>query len=611
MTSGVTAGLKRFQREILEARAAILSEIDQLVETGMSCSKAIARFVGDARKGLLPAPVHRLMLQANARSGIKAAERIQGRAAPGIPVTGTTGRTLSRSTLYLWLRKRALHGLAALAPREVIRGPYVPVWASALLKLYAQPQKPSLQAVMEQLPDHLPAGISVPSYGQALRFLNRLTAQARVKGRVGDQGLKALKAYVMRDVSELWPGAVYAADGHRFDAEVAHPRHGRPFRPEITSVIDVYSRKLVGWSVALHEDTWGVLDAARHAFEASGLPDIWYVDNGKGFNNDRWDNDLTGFLARMGVSKRNSLPYNSQARGVIERLHQSLWVRSAKSLESFVGKHMDREARQGHYKLSRADIKHCGKTNRVLSWQDFLTWAQAQVDAYNSRPHSFLPRIRDKATFRRRPMTPAEAWQAGIEQHGALETLSADGEADLYRPYVRRTTRRALVSLFGNRYYHADLEAWHGEQLLVGYDIHDGSKVWVRDREERLIAVAPFEGNKHSFFPVDQLIQAREQKLKTRLNRLQHKAHKIHQEYGPAYRSAYETDTDARVAWGPVSAAHYADTGSIHTGKVDKEVAKEAAIEGIRENSRKGDTCPDGTAPDVRGRQKDCVTVRC
>lgn len=425
-----TAGLKAFQREAMEARALVLAEIDALVESGIGRSIAIGRFIEMAKAGELPSSLLKVLRLANARSGLKT-------------VIGELCRTISRSTLYLWLKERAERGIAALAPKSIFRSPYVPAWAPAVMKLYGQPQKPSLLYVMEQLPNLLPDPSKFPSYGQVRRFMKRLTTQTRHQGRMGHQKLKAMKAYIQRDVSELWPGAVYAADGHRFDAEVAHPRHGRPFRPEITSVIDVYSRKVVGWSVALDEDTWGVLDAARHAFEDSGLPDIWYVDNGKGFNNKNWDDELTGFMARLGITKKNSLPYNSQARGVIERLHQSLWVRSAKSLTSYVGQDMDAEARRYQYKLSRSDLKNYNQTSHVMSWDDFMVWAKQQVKAYNNRPHSFLPRIRDQKTFKRRHMTPGEAWQVGIEDKETPTPLTLDQRQDITRPYVKRRTSRA------------------------------------------------------------------------------------------------------------------------------------------------------------------------
>jgi putative transposase len=151
---------------------------------------------------------------------------------------------------------------------------------------------------------------------------------------------------VARDVSELWPTAVYVSDGHCFDAEVAHPRHGRPFRPEVTTVIDVFTRRIVGWALGLSENSWDVTAAAGNAIPTAGDCDIWYADRGRGFNNHLWDDNLTGLIARLSITKTNALPYGSQARGVIERSHQSALVCAAKLLPTYMGAAMDAEARQ-------------------------------------------------------------------------------------------------------------------------------------------------------------------------------------------------------------------------------------------------------------------------
>ncbi|MDC5138046.1 DDE-type integrase/transposase/recombinase, partial [Acinetobacter baumannii] len=126
------------------------------------------------------------------------------------------------------------------------------------------------------------------------------------------------------------------ADGHCFDAEVAHPQHGKPFRPELTSIIDVATRRLVGWSIALSESSWAVLDAIRMSATECGIPAIFYVDNGSGYKNDLPKAQWRGFLARLNPEVSHALPYNSQANGLIERSHQTIWVKAAKNLPTYI-----------------------------------------------------------------------------------------------------------------------------------------------------------------------------------------------------------------------------------------------------------------------------------
>ena len=229
-----------------------------------------------------------------------------------------------------------------------------------------------------------------------MRFIRSLGALARNRGRMGPRKLKELRAYVIRDFSMLEPGDVYMADGHCFDAEVRHPEHGKPFRPEIMTVIDVATRKIVGWTAGLAESGPLVADALRKTVEWNGIPSIFYTDRGSGFINERLADEVNGILARVGITHRVSLPYNSQARGVIERVHQSIWVRAAKEMPTFMGANMDPEARQRMFKRGRKGIATLGSSRLILEWPDFCQFAAFQVSEYNGRAHRALTRVRDE-----------------------------------------------------------------------------------------------------------------------------------------------------------------------------------------------------------------------
>ena len=300
---------------------------------------------------------------------------------------------------------------AGLAPKPMEKLK-VPAWAPYLLKLYQQPQKPSLLSCMEQLPAVLPSEITLPSYHAANRFLKKMSKVDVQRGRMGSREIKAILPFVRRDTAELWPTTVYTADGHTFDAEVAHPSHGRPFRPEITTVLDIATRRAVGWSAGLAESTWAVLDGLRNACETGGIPSIFYVDNGSGYRNAAMSDEANGFAKKLGITITHSLPYNSQARGIIERAHQSIWVRGAKTLPTYMGAAMDREAKQNVYKITRADIKTSGTSRLLMAWNDFIKWSQQQIDAYNDRPHRALPKVRGD-DGKMRHQTPNEAWAQG------------------------------------------------------------------------------------------------------------------------------------------------------------------------------------------------------
>lgn len=512
VSNPVPTQLKDWQRQVAEARAAICAEVQRLATVG-GTSKAVQTVISLAASGMLPEHLQQLVPVANARAG------------------ASGNRTLSRSSIFRWL-KDAAGGVSALAPRQREKTD-IPAWAPYLLALYRQPQKPALKWVMEQLPAALPAGVEVPSYFAANRFLHKISKTEVQRGRMGSRDIKNIRPFVRRDTSQMWPGDAYTADGHTFDAEIAHPAHGRPFRPEITTVLDIATRKVVGWSTGLAESTWGVLDAHRHAVLSHGIEAIFYVDNGSGFKNAAMSHESTGFMARLGITLTHSLPYNSQARGLEERSHKSFLVRAAKTLPTYIGDDMDREAKQKVYKITRADIKATGISRLLTSWVDFLKFLESEIDKYNNRPHRALPKIRDNETGKMRHQSPNEAWQQAVIEGWQPVMVESHEADDLFRPYKEAKTNRGEVRLFGNLYFHPDLEHHHGETVRVGYDIHDASRVWVRDQQGRLICVAEFEANKRSYFPESFIQQAAEKRAKGRIKRAEAKIEEAMEELQP------------------------------------------------------------------------------
>lgn len=486
------------QRAERDARRAVLAAIRNLqANSGCSQEAAMTTLLTTAKAGRLEPQLDALL---------RKARDPRGRAGDGYP---------SIRTLKRWLKA------PDLAPKIAHQEMTVPAWAPALMRLYSQPQKPSLAWCVEELPRHLEAGVTAPNYDAARRFLDKLGAITKQRGRMLPRQLKTLRPFIRRDASELLPGDIYTADGHTFDAEVSHPDHGRAFRPELTGVLDIATRKCVGWSAGLAESTWAVMDAQRHAFETSGVCARWYVDNGGGYRNAMQSDEVAGFAARCGYEIAHSLPYNSQARGIMERSHKSIWVRGAKTLPTYIGAPMDAEAKNKVFKLTRAHIKATGASPLLMTWDDFLQWCQKQVDAYNNRSHRGLTKWRDPETGKLRHMTPNEAWQKAVDE-GFEPVMLTDAErVDLFRPEKICTVLRGEIRFRNNLYFSHDLEEFHGDKVRVGYDIHNGERVWVRDMEGRLLCVAEFEANKRAYYAQSVIQQDRVKRAAARERRLE------------------------------------------------------------------------------------------
>lgn len=492
------------QRSVMTARLAFVREIERMSQV-VSQNRAVATLVALAKTGDLSPYLSDRVIRANDRK--------------------TQDRSLSERTLKRWLADYRAHGETGLAPRRRQKDLSVPTWAGEFLKHYQRPQKPSVEAAYEQFKRvHQGIHASVcPSIHVVRRWLKKLGPEARERGRMGPHELKALQAYNRRQADMLWPNDVWVADGHTFDAEVINPVTGQIFRPEITMVIDWATRRIVGFSVNLAESTLATLDTLRDSVTRCGMYKVFYVDNGSGFDNAT----VYEVNDRLGGTITHSLPYNSQARGVIERPHKTILVRLAKTFASYIGADMDKEAATKTHKLSRKQLALGLIPTPIPEFSAFFANLQLALDEYNHRPHRGLPKVRDLQTLRKRHQTPMEAWKSA-EAEG-WEALQAEGSLveSLTRPQVERIVHRCQVQWNSGIYFLKELDVFHGEEVRVAYDFRDSSRVWIHTLDGELIGEARLDGNASPAMPKTLLEKASEKRERGQLARLVKKAKTI------------------------------------------------------------------------------------
>jgi putative transposase len=480
------------QRNVMTARLAFVREIERMSRV-VSQQRAIMTLVGLARDNDLPQYLAERVVRANDRK--------------------TTDRTLSERTLKRWLADYRREGEAGLAPARRKADMGVPAWAPDFLRHYQRPTKPSCEAAYAEYAAKCTG--DRPSIHQVRRFLGKLSPEARERGRRSPQELKAVQPFKRRDTRNLMPGDVYTADGHKFDAEVLNPRTGKPYRPETTTVLDAGTRRALGYSIGEAESTVGVIDALRDAVKRGGMFAVFYVDNGSGFANDT----VREVVDRLGGTMTHALPYNSQARGLIERAHQSIWVTAAKKLPSYIGADMDKHAGTAVHRISRKQLREAGTTALIPTFAEFIAGVEFELEAYNNRPHRGLAKIRDLQTGRMRHMSPNEAWQAAIDNGWEPMLAPAELVDDLMRPQVIRPTRRGEIAWAGQRYFLDCLRDLHGEEVRVAYDVRDASRVWVRTLEGHLLGEALLDGNASDYMPKTMIEQAYERREQGQMKR--------------------------------------------------------------------------------------------
>lgn len=461
------------QRGVMAARVAFVREIERMSRM-VSQQRAIETLVEHARTGELTPYLNERVVRANDRK--------------------TDTRTLSERTLKRWLADFKTHGERGLAPKRRAADMSVPDWAGDFLKRYQRPQKPSVEAAYQMLveqtePPH-------PSIHQVRRWLAKLSPEARERGRRSPQELKAFKSFNRLTSDHLSPNDVWVADGHKFDAEVIDPRTGKPFRPEITTCLDWRTRRVVGYAINVAESALATLDMLKMGIGRCGMFRQFYVDNGSGFDNAQ----VREVIDRLGGDMTNALPYNSQARGLIERSHRSVLVRLAKEFDSYIGADMDKHAGTRIHRVSRKALKAGLKPVEVPTLEEFWPRLAKALDAYNDRPHSSLPKCRDPETGAKRHQTPNEAWEAALAEGFQPLIASWDLTQALTRPQEVRTTHRGEVRINSHTYFLRELELLHGEQVRVAWDYRDATQVGIFSMEGSWIGEAMIEGNARKAF---------------------------------------------------------------------------------------------------------------
>jgi putative transposase len=523
------AALAARQRQAMEARGQVLTAISAWAAAqGASRAQAIAAFVAATEAGGAALAAFRIepgvVAVANDRRSAQQTDR---------------GTRIARSTIYAWFRAWDGSGIAALVPASTREAGAPPAGWRAFLRHWRRYSKVSAADALRTYMAEVTDPAMALTIDQVRYWMGGLSEIERCAGRMGALALAARRPYVIRRFEHLDPTDIYVADGHTFDAEVMDPASRRAMRPEITTVIDVATRRVVGLAISRKENVIAVTEALRAASVGFGIPAIFYSDNGAGYRNKVMDAPALGLLARLGIEPAHSLPYAAQSKGIVERVQQTIWVRLARRLPSYIGADMDPEAKKRAYQRSRADLKAVGASALLPSWEAFRGMCQAEAEAYNRMPHSSLPRIVDPETGKRRHMSPDEAWAAKVEAGFEPVLVEERLRDDLWRPMEPRVVQRGMVAWNTNRYIHPALAAHEGKTVLVGYDDADARLVWIRLRDGRsgepgpLLCVAEFAGGQ-DYFPRTRIEAARLARAKGRLGRVETARQGILDELRPA-----------------------------------------------------------------------------
>lgn len=550
-----TAELTQLQRDIADARSALVAEVLALENAGLSRIRAIKYLCEQSHSGSLPEHLKKVADLANARKGKR---------------TGISPRSLNGWVLDYLRAKDSAECLALLAPGyNKAKKPEQIAWLPDFLSFYRDPKGYVLaeayvlfaESWRERFAGQDSALAALPSIHAVRREMNKLPVIVKERYRVTGSAWRSLNPFVRRDWSQIPVNGVWVGDGHNMKLDVIHPQTGRPFSPEITLIIDARTRYIVGWSLALSENTIAVADALRFGMTYHGKPERYYSDNGAGEKNKTLDADITGILPRLGIVHSTGIPGNPQGRGIIERLNKETPNKIAKQFDTYYGQGADPETVRIRKRAVRSAMNaqaqgqdltrnQLAVLKSIPTWQQLLDAIALEVDRYNiHHEHSSLPKGASGKHY-----TPAAYRNLLIEQESqVINRLSEVELRDMFRPQVIRKVSRGEVQHLNNRYFASELASEHGNDVRISYDIHDPNSVIVRRMDGSYLCDAYWNGNMRDAFAVSPAEHNQRQRVKGMVKRAEDKIAAAKEELSPIFNNDVAPDFSLLIQPDPVA----------------------------------------------------------
>lgn len=309
-----------------------------------------------------------------------------------------------------------------------------------------------------------------PSYDQ-IRFIDaKLSDAVKIYGRQGRRAYRKTHEQVGRFEAD-YPNQIWQSDHHLLDILIINPDTDKAQRPWITGIIDDHSRAIMGYYLSFeHPNSNSIALALHHAmmpkadsrWSMHGIPEIFYVDNGKDFRSKH----ISEVCLHFETERRSHEPYLARSKGKIERWFRTLEEMCIKYLDGYVGS-SPKDRPQHVTPTLTLDLLQAEIVSFIL-------------DTYHERIHS---ETKEK---------PRSRWQ------GSLKTVRTVEQQDDLDHLLESTSVKVQNDgiKFRGRYY-ADLAGklspFIGQTVRVFHNRNDHSwiRVWVPDVQgERFLCKA-------------------------------------------------------------------------------------------------------------------------
>lgn len=380
----------------------------------------------------------------------------------------------SRASVFNWLKmvqgKRSSQWLPALMPRQT-GGRQVSEIAREIIDLvradYLRPEKPSFMAVYERIvPAAKANGWEMPSARTLQRrFLKGVPHPVQVLMRDGIDALENMFPPQTRDRTEFHALEAINADGHIWDVFVHDEKGGKPYRPVMCAIQDLYSNKFLGWRIGKTLGADIVRLSFGDVFRNYGIPKLCWLDNGREFASKMVtggtatrfrfkvkEEEPTGFLTALGVEVHWTRPYRGQSKP-IERAFRDFCDHIAKHPKF-----------AGAYTGNKVTNKPSNYGSKSVHIDVFKAVVKAGIEAHNAREGRRTAVCQGRLSF-------DQVFNASYAVSPIIRATDEQLRQCLLAGEFRKSAKHSgSIKILGNTYWSEEMAQYAGDKFVVRFD---------------------------------------------------------------------------------------------------------------------------------------------
>ncbi|MFE3838853.1 transposase domain-containing protein [Pseudogemmobacter sonorensis] len=296
--------------------------------------------------------------------------------------------------------------------------------------------------------------------------------------RKGIAGLRSMFPPQIRDRSTMTAMEMVTADCHKVDVFVWWPGIRTPVRVQLIAFQDVYSGKILAWSIDLNPNKIATMQTFMKVLRDYGIPGHCLFDNGMEFANKDMtggakhrfrfkvsEEDPIGILGMLGVGMTFATPGHGQAKP-IERSFGDLAEDLAKDIRF-----------AGAYVGNRPEAKPENYMSRAIDLGYFLEVVEERIAEHNAREG------RNSHTARGRSFD--EAFAESYQRTPIRKATEEQTRLCLMAMYVRKLQKtNGQITLYKNHYWSDWMSEIAGQTVTARFnpeDLHEGAYLYGMD----------------------------------------------------------------------------------------------------------------------------------